>query len=427
MTTQKDISSKEEVIRELIPSKGNFEVDRFEHLILQDITQNDESTAQKLHRNLTDMFNDWINQKVRAKEQIKINIKGETRSGKSLVGMKISKKITDQYNRSFDANRIICANQKELRQKLQEADFGEVKQVDENAFANTGVGSHVEMQQLKDINNIIAKQNIHMIYITPRNFLDTGATLGLSYFGKDTDNWLSRFLLYSLKGGNPVLLGYVTFDVGSLFRETGCLMYHSLGGCTNPSQKKKEDIPERFLKHSDCVPKDYDPEKIRDDGKVCPFYDICKSAMAQYEHKKDSWIAREMRGDLDERTRERYELAVTCLKIFGVLDDDGGGREVIKLTASNQKDMRNKVKAKLPRLANTKLTITEQEEILSIIQSMTNVSFLKDICEMLNMDFEELKTYLSTEPWEREDPAKKKKDEDLEEEEGHTERTDRQA
>jgi hypothetical protein len=187
-------------------------------------------------------------------------------------------------------------------------------------------------------------------------------------------------------------------------------MYDTLGGCTNPAQKMKDDIPERFRKNSDCIPEDYDPSKIRDDGKVCPFYDVCKSAMAQYEHKKDTWIQREMQGDLDERTRERYELAIKCLRIFGVLDDDGAGGEVIKLVASNQKDMRNKVKAKLPRLGNTKLTITEQEEILSIIQSMTNVSFLEDICAMLEMDVTELKETLSSEPSEREDPTVKKED-----------------
>ena len=80
-----------------------------------------------------------------------------------------------------------------------------------------------------------------MVYITPQVFLPTGATIGLSYFGKDTENWVSRFLLYSLKSNMPSLLGYVVFDVGKNFSEDGCYIYKQLGGCTNPKRLKFND------------------------------------------------------------------------------------------------------------------------------------------------------------------------------------------
>jgi len=188
----------------------NFKVDKFEALILQDMTRFDEDTRIKLNRNLTKTFNEWLQGKLEAKEMVKINIKGETRSGKSLIGLKIIFSLTKFYDdKNFDTENQVCANQKEYRQKVAIAEFGDSFLVDENAFANVGIGSMSEVQQLKDVLNITAKKNLHTIFITPRAFLDTGATMGLAYYGKDTNNWLSRFLLYSLKNNMPTLLGYV--------------------------------------------------------------------------------------------------------------------------------------------------------------------------------------------------------------------------
>lgn len=379
-------NAKEEIEKELKPNKPNFSVDMFEDLIIQDISQNDSDMQVKLNRDLTNYFNKWIKQKLDAKEQIKISVKGETRSGKSLIALKIMKKIADYYNKEFNTDKIVCANQSELKQKLQDADFGDCFQVDENAFARSGMGSNVESQQLSDINNIIAKQNIHMGYITPRTFLNVGSTLGLAYFGKDTLNWVSRFLLYSLKGASPVLLGYVVFDVGSLFRETGCYIYREIGGCTNPHKYTKDEIPEKHLNVTTCIPDDYDEDKIIDDKKTCPFYDVCTSAMAQYEHKKDKWIDKEMKGNLDERTLERYKLSVKIMEEMGVYDEENDG---LKLSAKNKKDFVNKVTLKLPTMTNTKFTISEQNEIISILESMSSIDFFKNVCSVIGENAEE--------------------------------------
>ena len=83
------MKKKEEIKNKLKPKNINFKVDIFEELVLQDIAQYDEDTRIKLNRDLTRDFNKWIISKVEAKEQVKINIKGETRSGKSLIGLKI--------------------------------------------------------------------------------------------------------------------------------------------------------------------------------------------------------------------------------------------------------------------------------------------------------------------------------------------------
>jgi len=385
------MKTKEEILKqfEFKVDGLNFKVDRFEEIMLQDMSQFDEDTRIKLNRDLTKDFTNWIDNKIKAKEQVKVNIKGSTRAGKSLIALKIMYLTTKFYpDKVFDVTKIVCANQKELRVRLNTAVFGDSFLIDENAFANVGMGSMTEIQQLKDINNIIAKQNIHMVYVTPQTFLNTGAEVGLAYFGKDTKNWASRFLLYSLKGGNPSLLGFVKFNVGSLFIDTGCLIYRLTGGCTNPKRTKFEDIPKENYIYSDCIPKKDNViiGKINTDSKGCPFYDVCTSQMAKYEHIKDAWIMREMKGGLGEREIERLEVCLKLFKMMGSFNEETGG---MRLNAKNGKELKLKIKMKLPTVVNTKYTGVEVDEIIQTIISMTDTDFLKDVCQSLEIDFEE--------------------------------------
>lgn len=306
-------------------------------------------------------------------------------SGKSLIGLKITLKIKKNYDYPFNVERIVCANQKEYRLKLKDVEFGEVFQIDEKAFSNNGMGSMIELQQLKDVENITAKKNIHTIYITPRMFLNTGAELGLSYWGKDTKNWISRFLLYSLKSANPSLLGYVVFDVGEMFREFGCYMYKFNGGCTNPNRLSFEDINNLYngdvLKYSYCIPKDYDKEKIIEGKISCPFYNVCNHPLNAYEHKKDKWIEKELKGGVDERTRDRYETAIKLIEKLGIIDND---RIIMK--ARNGKDLYVKIKLQTPSITNSKYSGEELKELMALIQSMSNIDMFKEVCKQIEIN-----------------------------------------
>jgi hypothetical protein len=378
--------TKEMVLSELVPNSSqiNFSVDVFENIILQDIAVHDENIKYKLNRDLTDEFTHYIKGKLKAKEQIKLNVKGETRSGKSLTGFKVTYMITNFYEKPFNTERIVCANQKELRQKLNDCEFGEVFQIDENAFANVGEGSFTEQLQLKDINNIIAKKNIHMIYITPQKFLLNGATLGLSYFGKDTENWVSRFLLYSLKG-MPQLLGYVIFDVGALFRDNGCFLYKQLGGCTNPRRIKFDDINKDYLEHSFCIDKTKFDTIDKDYTETCPFYNMCNHGLCQYEHKKDKWIERELKGGLGERQLEKYQIALQLFKELAIIDDNGQ----IKLDASKRSEIEDKIELKLVNMSNTKFTGVEVKGVIDMVINLNRVDFLEMVLTACEMDIKE--------------------------------------
>jgi hypothetical protein len=300
----------------------NFEfvTDDFEEMGLQDVYRYDKETLEKISRDITETFKNWIKKKVNGKENISISIKGSTRSGKSLCGLNITDYILSFYDsKDFDTKKIVCGNQKEYRQKLKDSSFGDVLQIDENAFTNVGMGSATEMLQLKDVQNIIAKKNIHTIYITPRRFLDSNSILGLSSYGKDIKNWLSRFLVYDLRKPHFNLLGYIIIDIGKIFRKYNCYCYKVLGGCTNPSKKTINEIPKENILYSTCI-NEHTENELLNDGKSCPFYNVCSHPLCMYEHKKDDWINKEMCGGIDERVSERYETAVKLLKKLAYYD-----------------------------------------------------------------------------------------------------------
>lgn len=379
------MATKTQVLEKLKPKNINFKVDSFEEIQLEDMIKFDESIRVKLNRNLTSLFNEWLIEKLEAKELVKINIKGEVRSGKSLIGLKILNTLTKFYpEKNFDTNLQVMANQKEYRKAVQNAIFGDSYLVDENAFSSVGVGSMSELQQLKDLMNITAKKNLHTIFITPRVFLDTGATLGLAYYGKDVKNWLSRFLLYSLKNGVPSLMGYVIFDVGVLFQDTGCLIYNEIGGCTNPKRKSLNQIKKENIKFSSCIKKDYKDTDLNHSLEQCPFYNICTSQMCNYEHKKDSWINRELKGGLSERDLDKMETATKLFKEFVEIDSETGQ---LRLKAKNGKELKIKIKMKIPLLTNTKYVGVEYEEIMTLITSMIDLDFLKDILKQLDINY----------------------------------------
>ena len=373
---------KKKLIENLKPQNINFELDEFEKVRLQDLMSMNEEFKLKLHRDLTKTFNDWLEGSHRRKDQIKVNIKGRPRSGKSLIGMKIIFVVDKLNGRKFDVSQFVCANQKVLKQKLQKTEFSFSYLVDENAFANVGAGSMTEMLQLKDINNIIAKNNNNLVYITPNIFLNTGAPYSLEYFGKDLNNWVSRFLIYDTSKGIPLLLGYVIFDIGSMFIENECLIFKEVGGCTNPKRKIESKINKQLIENSECIPKNYSESDLDNSTKTCPFYNICTSQMCKYEHLKDEWIEKEMKGGIDTRDYERLEVGY---KLFTQFYDSS----THKLTSKNAKELKVKIKLKIPSLTSSKFTGVEVEEISILMFSLLDVSFLKDVCSQLELNFDE--------------------------------------
>lgn len=368
---------------ELLKQKPKIIVDNFDRLMHEDLMNYDEELRVKLNRDVTQTFNDWVDTKLKTKQAIRINVMGDTRSGKSLMGLKIIDRIVTFYDYDFDLRYIVCGNQREYRRNLANARFGQPFQVDENAFSNVGLGMLSEIMQLKDVNNIIAKKNIHTIFITPMMFLNNNAQLGLKSYGRDNNNWVSRFLLYKLSPNDMNLLGYVVVDVGQLFIKYGCSIFKITGGCTNPNNLKLKDIPQNYKDDLYCVSDKHPIEDENVKACPCPFYEVCAHPLRDYEKKKDAWINKETAGGLDDRTFERYELAIKILIRIGEFDSDSN---MIKLNPDKSKQLEPLVKALVPAMSNTIFTITEVKELVATLVLFKAPLHLQTILEALKDD-----------------------------------------
>ena len=360
-----------------------FTVDEISRTAMEDKFREFPDMMRKFKRNYSNEFYEWIQKKLKSKENVSVNIKGDTRGGKSIGALALVHSIIKIYGKKFDTEWIVCGNQREYRLKLgdDKLQFGDVFQIDENAFNSVGLGSHSEMQQLKDIQNIIAKRNIHTFYITPRTFLDTGAMLGLHAYGKDKKNWLTKFLLFDLRLGSQPLIGYVIVDVGKLFRENGCYVYKETGGCTNPERKSKDQISKEAIEHSSCI----SSEKLvdaADNPNNCPFYNYCKSPLNVYEKKKDKWIEGEMEGRLDERTLERYRIGLELFKLYGRITPEGK----IGVASKNAKTLKLKVQLSVKDISNVKLTGAELDEVVALTWNLSDRGFMESVCKELNVN-----------------------------------------
>lgn len=366
-----------------------FKTSAFEVMMLNDIYMNDESTKIKLNRNVTKVFYDEFELFFKQKRNIRYNIKGETRDGKSYVGLKFMEMSFKKRGVNFNNNtaKFTCGNQIEYRQKLKNAKFGDFFLIDENFFTRAGIGANIETAQLTDFNNIIAKQNIGNVYITPQRFLNTGAVLGFSTYGRDNNNWLTRCLLYKMKEMNSFLIGYVVFDIGKMFRDNGCFIYKSIGGCTNHKKVKLKDIDKDLIKYSWCVPEEFKHnfDKIcKSKVTQCPFYDVCNHGVCNYEKKKDSWIEKEMSGGIDDKTKERFTIALKLILDLNPVMYSDENISIIKLGAKSGKDLKVKSKLKVNNYTNSKLGIAEFDEILEMVKSNTDLDMLSDTLKVLN-------------------------------------------
>jgi len=220
-------------------------------------------------------------------------------------------------------------------------------------------------------------------------------------------------------------MGYIIVDVGKLFNDYGCFFNRWFGGCTNPEKRILVDIEidelifenrqdenkyfiEKlsidYLKYSECVSKEFrqslDLSKTclnKDDlnKTPCPFYRICDSPMCGYEHKKDKWIDKEMKGGLNERTGERYRIVLEMIKRAGLYDED---LDAFRLDVKNAKEIKPLVDLYLPEITSTKLTITENKEIITSIMAMSNKAIFLKMIETLDLNLEdELKQIKNTE------------------------------
>jgi len=159
--------------------------------------------ARMLSMNISRQIFDYLRYKVKMRENVNVAFKGETRSGKSTAGLAISTFICSLTGVPLDVNKHICANEsetdfcesnhlQEYYQRVQNAEFNEVYQIDEQKEAKFGIGSFREEMSIQDIQNILAKKCIHTIWIYPTDNEHVMLTSSSGIHRKELGLWTAK-------------------------------------------------------------------------------------------------------------------------------------------------------------------------------------------------------------------------------------------
>lgn len=237
--------------------------------------------AQTIHTNITKMFYEYIIFKVKMRENLNLAIKGETRSGKSTVALSLGNFVSGMTKVPYTAFNI-CANESEYYSKVKNAKFNELFHIDEQKESKFGAGSFREEMGIMDIQNIIAKQCVHTVWIYPSDFIARNSVYGLETYGKDLNNKLIRCLVYDVRKS---MMGLAT----------------PLGYVIVPKHQNPEyqNLPEnKWSKYR--LKNKYELKRG----------DFDSMLEEEYEQKKDEWIQKEQTRDMGFHHEERFKCGV---------------------------------------------------------------------------------------------------------------------
>ena len=184
-------------------SETNFQIDALQNRILEFYIRADPRFRRAFNINYTNDFFQYIKDKARLKEPIHLSIIGNTRSGKSYIGITIASFIMACYGKFFNTD-YICGNAYDFLEKLKVMKEEDLKNsvflIDEEKQAVFGVGSIAKKMKITDVQNIIAINNISTIMLNPISWANKDANYGLRTFGRCFDTKTCRLMLYNLQG-----------------------------------------------------------------------------------------------------------------------------------------------------------------------------------------------------------------------------------
>jgi hypothetical protein len=205
--------------KEIDLSHANYEIDALQNELLKWYLRADPRFKRAFHTDFTPTFLQFLKDKARLQEPIHISIMGNTRSGKSSIGMTITGYLMALYQKKATIFNI-CANVFEFLEKIQNTPIEETKntcfQVDEEKQSIYGVGSVAKKMKVSDVQNIIAINNISTIMLNPTGWANKESNYGLRIFGRDFTSRTCRAMLYNLmeKGsGGELPMGMVYLPI----------------------------------------------------------------------------------------------------------------------------------------------------------------------------------------------------------------------
>jgi hypothetical protein len=113
--------------------------------------------AEALSRNLSGLYYQFLEYKVKLKENITLECKGVQRSGKT-TGMISTAKYISRFTTVPFIPHYVCSNEQYYIQRVKNALDNQSLVIDEQLETHVGIGSYREMQYIEDLQNIIAKR-----------------------------------------------------------------------------------------------------------------------------------------------------------------------------------------------------------------------------------------------------------------------------
>jgi hypothetical protein len=146
-------------------SKLKFKVDPIQDDQINDACSRNSAFAEMLYRDKTKLFFNFLEHKTKYRENISIELKGNTRSGKSTGAIAVCKYIANLTGVPFDFPNI-CENEINYLEKVKSGIYLDNSGflIDEQTETHTGAGSYAEMSVIADLQNIIAKKCYHTIW-----------------------------------------------------------------------------------------------------------------------------------------------------------------------------------------------------------------------------------------------------------------------
>lgn len=182
-----------------------YELDELQQEMLNFYLRADFRFKQAYHTNYTVPFIKWLRTSANLREPVHLSILGKTRSGKSYTAITIAI-IHSLLNGRIFNSEYICAEAYEFLEKLKtmpsEKLINSIFLIDESRNAQYGFGSTARKMKLKDVQNIIAINNISTISLTPDRWANEEANYGLRTFGRCFKTKSVRLMLYNLQEGS---------------------------------------------------------------------------------------------------------------------------------------------------------------------------------------------------------------------------------
>lgn len=182
--------------------EADYKLDRLQEKFLQFYLRSDRKFLRAFNSNYTSDFLGYIRDKAELHEPVALSILGSVRSGKSSIALTLASYHQAIYNKKMSAD-YVCGQASDFVEALKEYPpeklFNRCFVIDEEkGFFN--IGSLARKQKMKDIQNIIAVQNISTISLCPTKFQNAeSSAYGIRIFGRCFKSKTCRMMLYNLQ------------------------------------------------------------------------------------------------------------------------------------------------------------------------------------------------------------------------------------